>query len=94
MNPRNRLEVFCKKGAFENFTKLTGKLLCQSSLFNYVEACYFVIKETLAEVFPVSFVKFLRTPSFTEYLRWLLLEPAGVPSIGFRIRIFVSGLLS
>ena len=36
-------------------------------------ACNFIEKETLAQVFPVKFAKFLRTPSPTERLRWLLL---------------------
>ena len=30
-------------------------------------------RETLAQVFPVNFAKFLRTPFFTEHLWWLLL---------------------
>ena len=29
----SRLEVFCKKGVYRNFTKLTGKHLCQSLFF-------------------------------------------------------------
>ena len=33
----------------------------------------FIYKETLAQVFPVNFAKFLKTPFLTEYLRWLLL---------------------
>ena len=38
------------------------------------EACNFIEKETLAQVyFPVNFPKFLRTPFLTEHLRWLLL---------------------
>ena len=28
-------------------------------------------KETLAQVFPINFVKFLRTPFLKEYLWWL-----------------------
>ena len=45
--------VVCKKSVRSNFTKLTGKRLCQSLFFN---------KETLAQVFPVNFVKFLKIP--------------------------------
>ena len=30
----SRPEVFCKKGALRNFTKFTGKHLCQSLFFN------------------------------------------------------------
>ena len=32
----SRPEVFCKKGALENFTKFTGKHLCQSVFLNKV----------------------------------------------------------
>ena len=30
------LEVFCKEGVLKNFTKFTGKHLCQSLFFNNV----------------------------------------------------------
>ena len=42
------------------------------SFFN--KACNFIKKETLTQVFPVNFAKFVRTPFFTEHLRWLLLR--------------------
>ena len=45
--------VVCKKSVRSNFTNFTGKRLCQSLFFN---------KETLAQVFPVNFVKFLKIP--------------------------------
>ena len=32
----SRAEVFCKKGVLRNFTKFTGKHLCQSLFFNKV----------------------------------------------------------
>ena len=32
----SRPDVFCKKGVFRNFTKFTGKYLCQSLFFNKV----------------------------------------------------------
>ena len=50
-NRNSLLEVFCKKGALRNFAKFTGKHLCQSLLFNKV-----------ADVSPVNFAKFVRTP--------------------------------
>ena len=39
-------EVFCKKGVLRNYTKFTGKLLCQSLYFYKVAglACNFKIK--------------------------------------------------
>ena len=37
------------------------------------QACNFIKKGTLAQVFPVNFEKFLRIPFLTEHLCWLLL---------------------
>ena len=66
MNHRSSCpEVFCEKGILRNFAKFTRKNLCLS---------LFIKKETLAQVFSVNFVKFLRTPCFMEHLWWLLLE--------------------
>ena len=50
-------EVFCKKGVLKNFAKFTGKHLCQSLFFNKVDlqACNFIKKETLAQVFSCKF---------------------------------------
>ena len=65
-----------KKGALRNFTKFTGKHLCQSLFFNKVAG---LKPETLLKNrpwhkwFPINFMKFLRTTFFTEHLRWLLL---------------------
>ena len=42
-------EVFCKKGVLRNFTKFTGKHLCQRLFFNKVAG--FIKKETLTQVF-------------------------------------------
>ena len=49
--------MFWKKGVLRNFTKFTGKHLCQSLFFNKVagEACNFIKKETLAQVFSCEF---------------------------------------
>ena len=54
-----------KKGDLKNFAKLTGKHLCQSLFFNKAadlslmkfedEACNFIKKETLAQVFSCKF---------------------------------------
>ena len=56
----SRREVFYRKGVLTNFTKFIGKHLCQSLFFNKVAG--------LRPVFSVNFVKFLRTPLFTEHL--------------------------
>ena len=61
----SRPEVFCKKGVLRNFAKFAGKHLCQTLLFNK--------RRLWHRCFPVNFVKFLRTPFFTEHLQWLFL---------------------
>ena len=58
-------EVFCKKGVLRNFTKFTGKHLCQILFINKVAGLRLA---TLLKTrrwhtrFPVNFVDFLRTP--------------------------------
>ena len=57
--------MLCKKGALKNFTKFTGKHLCQSHLFTKVAG---LRPATLLKMrlwhgsFTVNFVKFLKTP--------------------------------
>ena len=77
------LERFYKKGVLEkysvlkNFTKFTGKHLCQSLFFNNVtgQGPPTLLKKSLwHRCFPVNFAKLLRTPIFVEHLRWLLLH--------------------
>ena len=53
----SRPEVFCKKSNLRNFTKFTGKHLCQRLFFNKVAglACNFIKKESLAQVFSYEF---------------------------------------
>ena len=72
----SRPEVFCKKSVLRNFTKFTGKRLCQSLFFDKVAGLRLatLLKERLwHSCLPVSFVKLLRIPFFTEHLWWLLL---------------------
>ena len=54
--------VLYKKGVLRNFAKFTGKHLCQ--------ACNFIKKETLAQVFSCEFFTepFHKTASDTNYL--------------------------
>ena len=62
-NTRNsHLEVFYKKSVLGNFTKFTGKQLCQRLFFNKVAGLR-------PPCFLVDFVKFPRTPFFTEHLK-------------------------
>ena len=67
-----------KKGVLRNFTKFTGKHLCQSLFFNKKDFIKnlkdFIKKETLLQVFSCEFCKISKNTSFTEHLWWLLLE--------------------
>ena len=53
-----------EESAPKNFAKFTGKYLRQSLVFKNVLGLSVQLykKETLAQVFPASFVKFLRAP--------------------------------
>ena len=73
----SRPEVFCKKGVLRNFTKFSGKHLCQRLFFFFNKVAgqrpATLLKKSLwHSCFSVNFVKFLRTPFLIEYLRWLL----------------------
>ena len=46
---KHPLEVFYKNDVLENFSKFSGKHLC------YADACNFIKKETLAQVFSYEF---------------------------------------
>ena len=72
----SRPDVFCKRGVLRNFTKFTGKHLCQSLFFNKIaglSSATLLKKRLWHRCFPVNFMKFLRTPFFIERLWWLLL---------------------
>ena len=55
----SRPEVFCNKDVLRNFAKSTEKHLCQSLFLNKVaslrEACNFIKKVALAQVFSCKF---------------------------------------
>ena len=60
LKTNNRPEVFCKKVVLRNLAKFTEKHLYQSLFFNKAagfaaEACSFIKKETLAQVFSCEF---------------------------------------
>ena len=58
------------KGALRDFTKFTGKRLCQSLFFNKVAgaACIFIKKGTLAQAFSCEFCEILKNTFFTEHV--------------------------
>ena len=66
-------EVFCKKGVLRNLAKFTRKHLCQSLFFNKVaglrhQACNFIKKESLAQVFSSEFCKISKNTFFYKTL--------------------------
>ena len=54
----SRLDVFCKKCVLTNFTKFTGKHLCQSPFFNRL------LKETLAQLLSCEFCEISKSTFF------------------------------
>ena len=61
----SRPEVFCKKGVLRNFTKFTGKHLCQGLFFTEFAGfrpAILLKKRFWHMCFPVNFVTFLRSP--------------------------------
>ena len=72
---------FVRKGVFRNFTKFTGKHLCQSLFFNKVAGLRpptLLKKRLWHRCFPMNFVKFLRTP-FLQNTSGRLLLPILIP---------------
>ena len=66
-----------RKGVLRNFTKFTGKHLCQRLFFNKVAGLRpaTLLKKSLwHRCFPVNFAKFLRTPFLQNTSGRLLLE--------------------
>ena len=66
-----------KKDVLRNFAKFAGKHLCPSLFFNKVAGLRSAIllkKRLWHSCFPVTLIKFLRTPFLTEHLRWLLVN--------------------
>ena len=59
-----------RKGVLRNFTKFTGKHPCQSLFFNKVagQACNFIKKETLAQVFSCKFCEISKNNFFVEHV--------------------------
>ena len=60
-----------KKGLLRNFIKFTGKHLCQILFLKKIgpQACNFIKKETLAQVFSCEFCKVSKNIVFIEHLR-------------------------
>ena len=74
----SRPEEFCEKGVLRNFTKITGKHLCQSLFLIKLQAlglrpATLFKKRLWHRCFPVNFAKFLRTSFSQNTSRRLLL---------------------
>ena len=61
----NHQRCSIKNGVLRNFTKFTGKHLCQSLFFNKVVG---LRPETLAQVFSCEFCEISKNIFFTEHL--------------------------
>ena len=82
MHRSSRQRCSVRKDALRNSAKFTGKHLCQSLLFNKVaglglsfliklqaQACKFIKKETLVQIFPCGFCEISKKTFFTVYLQ-------------------------
>ena len=70
-------EVFCKKGVLRNFTKFTGKYLCQRLFFNKVAGlrpATLLKNESLNQLFSCEFCKISKTPILQNTSGRLLLS--------------------
>ena len=87
----SRLDVFCKKGVLENFSKFTGKDLRQSLFFSKAASlrpAALLKKRSWHVCFPVNFTKFLKTPCFIEHHRWLLFFYPTFPILVFQTLLY------
>ena len=60
--------------------QISQESTCVEVFFNKIagsQNCNFIKRRLQHRYFPVKFAKFLRTPSFTEHLQWLLLTVSG-----------------
>ena len=88
----SRPEMFCKKGVLRNFTKFTGKHMCQSLFFKKLaglKPATLLKKRLWPWCFPVNFTKFLRAPFYIEHLWWLLLLDSNFMFIA-KIKLYFS----
>ena len=62
------------KNVFLKFRKIHKKTHVPGSLFAMPQACNFIKKETLAQVFSCEFSEIFKSTFFIEHLWWLLLS--------------------
>ena len=70
LNRSSHRSCSVRSGVLKKFTKFIGENLCQSVFFNKVhaEACNFIKKETLGQVFSCKFWENFKNTFFTEHL--------------------------
>ena len=75
-----------KKGALINFTKFTGKYLCQRVFLNKVAGlrCETLFKDSLTQMFSCEFCEISKNTFFIEHLR----TTASVCSCSFTFILF------
>ena len=81
-----------KKGVLENFTKFTGKHLCQSLFLNKVadlRTATLLKERLLAQVFSCKFCEIFKNTFFTEHL-WT--TSSGSPEISFPLNLSMRSL--
>ena len=80
----SRPKVFYTKGVLKNFTKFTGKHVCQSLFFNKVADLrpFNQVADLRHRCFPVDFAKFLRTP-FLQWLNGFFTPPVAASEVYF-----------
>ena len=89
-------EVFCKKGVLRNFTKVTGKQLCQSLFFNKVASLIPERKETLKQMFSCEFCEISKNTFFqllyleSDFLSVAYLTAANLARLGITVHCQVS----
>ena len=80
-------QMFFKIGVLKNFANFTGRHLYWSPFLIKLQTfCNFIKKRLQQRCLPVKFVKFLRTHSFTEHIRWplLMLETCFTACLSFK----------
>ena len=76
-------EEFYEKSYSLKFAKFTGKHLYECLFFNKVagDACNFIKKETLAQVFSCEFCEISKNNVFTEHLQTSASKDTGITSV-------------
>ena len=70
-NRSSRWRCSVKEGVLGNFAKFTGKHLCQRLFFKKVagQACNFIKKDSLAQVFSCDFCEISKNTFFTKHIQ-------------------------